>query len=436
MSDREPPLVMASEPSTISRKRFAAALLAASLALNLFLIKRLSSTSTKPGGAIAIPIREVRSGDDTNQPASTSAHLNSTTVAATSATNPWEALARHDYATAIQWLRAAHCPEETIQDLIALRMAATSQAEALERATRRRANRPWWKADLFRESQADSRDRQELLARLRVDFEATLGVPFQTAVQEFFPWSFSADRDPVLPEHRSAYQEMLARHREEQAAISDRGILGGVVDDRQEAELAELKRRQKVEIDALLSPAERDELALRSSAAANAVREHLPEARSAAEYREMVRIARELGFDDATSSNSTAPGGSEAARVAELRRRVAEQLGPDAMTDLEKGEAARVREEQRRETERAEAVILDRMRKLGTEFGFEAGAVEQFMARLKARQEELVKEHSGVPSDSPEGRKLGELIRAEINRIGSETLGPRSAEFIQKLDGP
>lgn len=424
---------MAPEAVSRSRKRVEAGMLVVSLALNLLLALRWSSKAPEANGSLTIPGREIRSGDDTNRLASL---VVSAPAAGPATTNPWEALARRDYATAVQLLRAAHCPEETIQDLIALRMAGASQAEAQERVAQRRASRPWWKADVFRESQAESRDRQVLLARLRVDFETTLGVPFQTAVQEFFPWGFSADHDPIQPEHRQAYQEMLARHLEEQAAISDRGIFTSIVDDRQEAELAELKKRQQMEIDAMLSPAERDELALRNSGASKAVLENLPEARSAAEFREMVDIARELGFDDAKPPTSPSSIAAEDARIAELRRRVAAQLGPDAMADLEKGDAARMKEEQRRETERAEAVVLDRMRSLGTEFGIETAAVEQFMARFKARGEELIKEHAGLPADSPEGRKLAELIREEVNRIGSESLGPRSAEFIKRLDAP
>jgi len=58
---------------------------------------------------------------------------------------PWQALEAGNYADLIALLRAAGCPEETIRDLIVMRLSREFHAKLMAMEDQRHINMEWWR---------------------------------------------------------------------------------------------------------------------------------------------------------------------------------------------------------------------------------------------------------------------------------------------------
>ena len=94
-------------------------------------------------------------------------------------------------------------------------------------------------------------------------------------------------------------------------------FLGGL--DREEwARLRELQKLKETEIAALLTPEEREQRLYRESDASRYVRQHVPQAKSEAEFHDMVRLAAEFNLANMPASvefRHAVPGAEVAASL-------------------------------------------------------------------------------------------------------------------------
>ena len=283
-------------------------------------------------------------------------------MARATSTDPWTSLGVGDYAGAIALLRAAHCPEETIQDLLALRMSRDALRVLEERSAERRQGDAWWRSYPRTLARADRRDELEAWARLRREFEQLFGTPYLGATAEFFPWRQAGDPSPIQPEHQEAYDALKSRHLAERDAIYEQGAFGSLLDGRLEAAMSALKERQRMEVEQLMTPGELEASSLRDSEPARVAKKYLPEAQTEDQFRVMVRVAKELGLREEIPPLPNEGEEQWATRMNELvsgyRYRVGRILGEAVLGELERGEAerrARLEEqEKRREEERWE----------------------------------------------------------------------------------
>jgi hypothetical protein len=335
------------------RRRFDSVWLATSLLVNGMLIWAITRETPTAHFAAEIPQRPMRL--ETNSGADR-ANTPGMRAGRGGATEVWAALEAGDYAGAVARLRAAHCPEETIQDLVALRMSREALRSLEVQVAERRKGEAWWRSYASGVSRADRRDELDARARLEREFESLFGTSYARATAEFFPWRRADEASPIQAEHREAYDALMSRHRAERDAILGKGAFESLLDDRLESEMAALKERQRMEVERLLTPEELEGLSLRESESARAAKKYLPEAQTEDQFRVMVRVAKELGVREVINPMPGEDQAHWAARANELtagyRYRVGKILGEPVLKELERLEQARQARLEAREADR------------------------------------------------------------------------------------
>ena len=281
--------------------------------------------------------------------------------------SPWQAIESRDPAKFIANLRAAGCPEQTIRDIVVTRVSREFHARlqaAHDDAERQQA---WWRGSIPPRKSQELSQLRPALRRERHDLlEQLFGESANRLVSQVLAWPHggSLGREFLSAEKRSPLRELEARYAQLSAEVTY--PFGEPLDDEERATLADLKRRKRAEIDALLTTQELEELDLRESPAASYVLRKLPEALSEADFRAMVRAAREAGVGEdpgitwtslASRYGMEAPNEMQQSREEAQRKaidaRIKELLGERRFALLQQAEAARQADEQaRQEAER------------------------------------------------------------------------------------
>lgn len=358
---------------------------------------------------------------------------------------PWARLESRDPAKLIANLRALGCPEPTIRDIVVFRVARRYRQQMM--AAEEAAARSWdfsrnQSPQSFWERQdARSELRNQMLAEIEgllgeraTSLDALLGPAFQR-MPDYLPLA----KRQQIRELDTRYQR-LAREWESQRFT-------GTLDAEGAARWAELQRQKQAELAQILSPSEQEDYLYHESPAAQYVRQNLPQAKSEAEFRAIVKVAAETGMDPNANSGRNARYGiepadpalakAEADKQAEFQRRLQEALGADRVAEQEaqkkaEAEQARLQEEQRHEQqERA------RLATLAESVGVSADAANQFMDRIKERQPEIEAKFKSLENSltgTPEEKqKLMEAaIKAELEKQAVEIMGEKGRDFVQK----
>lgn len=328
-----------------------------SLLFNLVLGWALYRGDMRTPSGLGIPQRPLRSELVTGAGRE---RTTGTKMALTHSTDPWISLGMGDYAGAVALLRAAHCPEETIQDLLALQMSRDALRGLEERSAERRRGDAWWRSYPRTLALADRRDELDARARLKREFEQLFGTPYLGATAEFFPWRQTSDPSPIQPEHQADYDALKSRHLAERDAIYEQGAFGSLLDGRLEVAMSALQERQRMEVEQLLTPGELEALSLRDSEPARVAKKYLPEAQTEDQFRVMVRVAKELGLREEIPPLANESDEQWSARMNELisgyRYRVGRILGEVVLGQLDRGEEERrVRLEEREKKREGES---------------------------------------------------------------------------------
>ena len=359
---------------------------------------------------------------------------------------PWSAIESADTRLFIASLRALGCPEDTIRDLVVSRVCREYRSRLL--ALQAETARSW---DITKgRSQKEWRESHHQQRRLRDqmddELEDLLGEPARRLATTVLGWPDAAEPPYLSLEKRRQVRDIERRFDEQTLDLKMRGHLG--LDSEDSARLKELEQQRDAEIAALLTPQELEERLCRTSDAARYVRQHLPQARSEAEFRDMVRLADE--FDLANQPASVEfrygiPGGETDGETADYQRRKAafdqrlrETLGEQRVAEQQAEEQARQDRERQIETERNEQRAREMAESVATEVGIPAADVNRFMDRmiqeqatLSARFAELEKTLTGTPEERQ--HQMETAIQAELEQMAVEAMGERGIEFVQKL---
>jgi len=342
-------------------------------------------------------------------------------------------------------LRSIGCPEQTIRDIVLLRLcrehrdrllAAEAQDAPSWDYTRNRPPDYW-----ARKRAAQNQMRNELSATL----ESLLGWDLETLRETLLAWpACGAERTSFLTAvQRRQVREVEARYRELEQDLSHRGMMG-VLDSDDRAQLRKLEAQKRAELAARLYPRQLEEYLYRNSSAAAYVRNHLPPAKSEAEFRLMVKVALELDMVNEPHPRfcipgSDDPGAQEAeARKAALQERLKQVLGEERVAQQQAEEQARLQEEKLRRDrqcqERGRAQIID----LGASVGINREDAGRFCDRLEelkpvieAKLKELEKNLAGTPVEQK--KQLQTRVAAEFEKIAVEVLGERGRALVEKL---
>ncbi len=350
----------------------------------------------------------------------------------------WESVESKSARELVANLRAAGCPEQTIQDLVTMRICRDFRRRVLELLAREQATAPYWKyrsPEVDRSRQAQIRDLGD---EMQTELEELFGVAASQIRGRLAGWPESMWGDSYLPLEKTAQLRDITqryRHLEDQERAEQGELPPGFQDPEVAGRRLEMERQKQDEIRSVLTPEEYEQYQLRQSPAARYVRSQLPEAKSEAEYRRMVRIAEGFGMGtdpvapvvlDEAGRDIEDPAKLAADREAAFRQRLKEELGEDRIAEQE----GREREEQaeaNQERERQE------MMDLAQSAGATVEEANAFFARIKELQPELEKrfgeaEKFAVKPDQKEAFKA--MVEAELERIASEIMGEEKAKSL------
>jgi hypothetical protein len=185
----------------------------------------------------------------------------------------WSEIESTDYQKYIANLRAIGCPEQTTRDIIAAEVHALYESKRQALLTAKRD--VFWQSSIQAEAglredriRIDAEERQ-LLRQLLPGLEAECQAESQSAkIGEML--NLGPDLEPRRPEIES-WQRRWNDARNQLLVQT----AGGALNDGEQAALEQLKRDYELELERLLTPAEREEFDLRNHASATTVRNAL-----------------------------------------------------------------------------------------------------------------------------------------------------------------
>jgi len=393
-------------------------------------------------------------------------------------TTPWAAIESADLRRFIANLRALGCPEETIRDIVSLRLcrAFWDRLVELEAASVRAWNFTRNRDD--RERRESRRQQRELRNEMIYTLESLLGQDWSVLSPALLGLS-EEWRDPtgfLSVEKRRQVRELDLRYDELKRDLARKG-LSGRLDAESAAQLKELERQRQTELAAMLSPQELEDYLYRKSPAADYVRQKLPEAKSESEFRAMVKVASDLemaefptaaaqrmGVDAAAQRMGVKPGDpavtkAEAERKATFEQRLKEVLGAARMAERQAGEELRLAEERKLQaaqqaeeeqrlaeekklqTAQEEQSRWAQLTEMAASVGIAEADAQRFFDRIKELQPILksksdAMEKSLTGTEEEKRKQMDAMIKAELGKIAVEILGAKGEALIKKMTGP
>ncbi len=412
-----------------------------SLVVNIAL---LALTSWRKPHQVTLPVREIRGEPQTAQDEFRRRHPRTTGQART--VTPWGKMETQDTRQFIANLRAAGCPEATIRDIVTLRVCRAHRSRVLEIETellRKQTDNPnldrseWDKTNELRQG-----IRDEMMAEL----ESLLGVDFRTLSSSLTGRTVSSDGiDKIISaEKRAAARDVEKQFRKDLEAMATKRITEGLDKD-EVATARSLERQKRAALAAVLSPQELEEYLYRDSDAANYVRQNLPEAKTEAEYRAMVKLALDMEMSQRLDSNphylhtNTEEADAERKeRGKEYAARLKELLGEDRIAEQQAEEKARKDTEAKANAERDKERMRQEMASMATEVGVSVESANQFFNRieemkptLEKKFKEMEKSFTGTPEEIR--KQMEAAIKAELTGLATETMGDKGPAVIEKM---
>src|SRR6185295_9554976 len=129
---------------------------------------------------------------------------------------------------------------------------------------------------------------------MNAELEAVLGDDWRALPSSLMGFPLGADPVANFPaEKRAQLREITKQYRSELEELNQKAMTGQM-DKEEAAKYRELQRQKNAAIAGVLSPQEMEEYLYRNSPAADYVKRVMPEAKSEAEYRTMVKLARAM----------------------------------------------------------------------------------------------------------------------------------------------
>lgn len=355
------------------------------------------------------------------------------------AMTPWQALDLEDYARLIAELRLAGCPEETIRDLVIMRITRNYYAQLTALEEQRHLRADWWRSE---EDDSERLQSSQGLRHLRRAMKnkvfETLGISYTEMLNKFVGFERPTD-SWLTPERQIAFETMQDRFSDEKEnTFGDRFGLMTLTDDKK-ARMAELEKQQRDELVAFLTPAELEAYDLRNSKAAQYVREQLPPALSEKEFRAMVKAAQDLG---ATSPEKYSEWGADRAadlREAEAKKqevlaKIQEVLGAETIAAQQKAEADAKAKETAENEVRQRQEFVDQVSDITESVGVDrALGVKVFdrLEELKKRLDATLPQAKDM--DEKQMAQIKAQVEAEVESIAVEIMGEKGHEFMKKF---
>jgi hypothetical protein len=383
------------------------------------------------------PPRALRS-EVSQQPARDAFHASHPRHPTSIPPTPWQSIEARDPALFMAHLRAIGCPEQTIRDILILRVCREFRDRFIETEVEAEQNwEPVWNKKRWP-------DRCKVLSDLRnqmiIQVESLFGQSWDSLRSDYLPW-FGWDEQILTQDQRRQIRDLEARFSMLKQELDRVTQATRSFDAEDHARLRELEVQKRAELAKILSPQEMEDYLYRHSDAANYVRQNLPEAKSEAEFRLMVKAAGETRMAELSTcltspdaAEAEALAGEQADRKAAFDKRLKELLGEDRIADLEAESLVKVEENQKQQEENA----LARFTAIGNTVGVPPESCRQFLNRLSEQQgamdakfKEIEKNLSGTPDEK--SRQMKEIIRAELGRMAAETMGDKGPMLVGKM---
>lgn len=354
----------------------------------------------------------------------------------------WQALEVRDYPRFIEMLRASGCPEETIRDLVMMRVTREFCGRAMAIEEQWHLNVEWWRSyedDAMRS--AKYKEMRHLRREMDDRVYDLLGISYQDLMAGFFGYMDAGSQEAWLaPEKRRALLAMQDRFTDE---IEELRRGRAVLDDEKKAQLAELEKQHRAELVAFLSPSELEDYDVRNSDAARYVLKKLPPALSEKEFRIMVKVAQEKGAVSLPGWEHGYEYGTDLAaaiRANEVKKQeVLDQikvvLGEEAVAAQEKlGEELKAKEQAEIE-ERHAREFVTQISEVAESVGVDKAAGQLLFDRIELLKKEW---HATLPPPSAkmsedEKRQILDRIYADVEKASVEIMGDKGHEFMAKF---
>jgi len=361
---------------------------------------------------------------------------------------PWAAIENAEPRRFIANLRALGCPEQTIRDIVALRICRTFRDRliALEAAsarawnfTRTRDDREWWES-----SQQKKALRNEMIYTLESVFGE--GWPALSASLLGWPERWHDPAEFLSAEKRRQLRDLDLRYDELKHELQRKGS-SGRSDAEDAVQLRELDQQKQADLAALLSPQELQDYLYRKSPAADYVRQNLPEAKSESEYRAMVNVALELQIAESSTAMAqrlgVEPGDPAvvkacAERKAAFDQRLKEVLGEARIAEQQTEEEQRLAREKKLREAEEEQRDLAQFTETAASVGVAEADAKRFFDRinelkpvLEPKFKEMEKSLTGT--DEEKRKQMDAFAKAELGRIAVEIMGEKGSALIEKL---
>jgi hypothetical protein len=361
---------------------------------------------------------------------------------------PWSKIEASDPRHLMANLRAIGCPEQTIRDIVTLRVTRAYRERFLEQEAELARARDFTRPTSAREWRESSRRQQELRNEMIYTLESALGQDRSMWMSAVLGWP-ERWREPMAfldVEKRRQLREFDMRYDELKSDLNRRAYTGRL-DAEDAAQLKEIEHQRQRELAATLTPTELEEYLYRESSAADYVRRNLPEAKSESEFRAMVKATAELEMDESPVTRAQRmgiePGDPEALkaeteRKAALDQRLKEMLGEARMAEQQAEEEQRVVQEKKRQEAEAQDRELVRITEMASGVGIAEADAKRFFDRLieltptlQPQFEEIEKKLTGTPEEIR--RQMEAFAKIELQKIAAETLGEKGPALVDKM---
>lgn len=418
-------------------------LLQLSVLLNVVLLLAVGWRSTHESPMNRTPRSEV--GQSAGKLARRPAQLR---PAAFQPATPWAAIESADLRRFIANLRAIGCPEQTIRDIVALRICRTFRDRLIELKAASMRSWNFTRALNDREWRESSRQQRELRDEMIYTLESVLGQNWSELAPTLLGWP-DRWRDPMeslSAEKRRELRALDLRYDELKHELEGKGSTGRL-DAEDAMQLRELERQKQAELAALLSPEELQDYLYRKSPAANYVLQNLPEAKSESEYRAIVKVALELQMAESSTAMAqrmgVEPGDpavlkADAERKAAFDQRLKEVLGEARIAEQQAEEEQRLALEKKRQEAENEQRDLAQFTEMAASVGIAEADAKRFFDRLtelrpvlEPKFEEMEKSLTGT--DEEKRKQMDTFIKAELGRIAVEIIGGKGTALIEKM---
>jgi hypothetical protein len=369
--------------------------------------------------------------------------------------NPWSAIETADPAMFIAKLRTLGCPENTIRDIIVLRLGRKYRNELIRQEAE--AARSWDYTRPRRDGFERIQRQNELRDDMQTELERLLGKSWGTIAALTMGWPAPIDLyEFVSDERRQQLRELEREHARLKANLIRQQTKSEWVTPDNTA-LNALEQDYQANLAAFLSAQEMKEYLYRFSPAAKFVRDYLGTAGNESEFRTMVDVAQQYeiwkqpgtsflqsyGFPDVSGADAVTTDNAVAAeysaRKTAFDQRLKEALGEDRVAQRQMEEQARAEAKRKQNEAAAQERERDQLAAVAESVGVAADVANRFFDRMVQLQPELQRKFEQLEKDlkgteEEKAQAMNAAVTAELEHMAADFMGAKAHAFVEKLD--